>query len=293
MVTPRKTGASRPKAKPAKPAKSAPAKRSAVRSAPAKAPAARPVVAKSQKPPVAAKPAKKPVPAPVKPLPKKPVPAGKTVAKGTPVKGMPVKGTPIKGAPVDPKRPPGKSVIRVVSHGPVAEARPIGALPPEAVARAVKGHAPVASKPRPVLPTTRDAKTPSGAEGVSEKDFKEFEQRLIAERQKIMKDMGYLESNVLKVNQRDSAGDLSGYSFHMADVGTDAYEREKAFLFASSEGRLLMDIDDALRKLYRGEYGRCEICEQPIARARLEAMPYARLCLACKEKQERENRGAV
>jgi RNA polymerase-binding transcription factor DksA len=286
MATPRKTGASRPKAKPAKPAKSAPARRPVAKPAPAKAPAARPVVAKSTKPGPAAKPVvkpgKKPVAVPAKTLAKKPLPAGKAVAKGTPV----------KGAPVDPKRPAGKTVIRVVSHGPVAQARPIGALPPEAVARAVKGHAPIATKPRPALPS-REPRPSSGVEGVSEKDFKEFEQRLIAERQKIMKDMGYLESNVLKVNQRDSAGDLSGYSFHMADVGTDAYEREKAFLFASSEGRLIMDIDDALRKLYRGEYGRCEICEQPIARARLEAMPYARLCLACKEKQERENRGAV
>ena len=284
MVTPRKTGVSRPKAKPArpaKPAKSAATRRPAAKPVPARASAPRATAVKPAKP--AAKPGKKPVVAPsVKTAAKKPMPAGKVAAKVAPA----------KGAPADGKRPAGKSVIRVVSHGPVAEARPIGALPPEAVARAVKGHAPVANKPRPALPT-RDTKHPSGAEGVSEKDFKEFEQRLILERQKIMKDMGYLESNVLKVNQRDSAGDLSGYSFHMADVGTDAYEREKAFLFASSEGRLLMDIDDALRKLYRGEYGRCEICELPIARARLEAMPYARLCLACKEKQERENRGAV
>ena len=99
--------------------------------------------------------------------------------------------------------------------------------------------------------------------------------------------MGHLENTVLKVNQRDSAGDLSGYSFHMADAGTDAMEREKAFLFASAEGRLLLEIDEALRRLYRGEYGICEICGKPIARARLEAMPYARLCVSCKEKEER------
>jgi RNA polymerase-binding transcription factor DksA len=76
----------------------------------------------------------------------------------------------------------------------------------------------------------------------------------------------------------------------MADVGTDAMEREKAFLFASSEGRLLIEIDDALRKVYSGEYGNCEVCEKPISRARLEAMPYVRLCLSCKEREEREGR---
>ncbi|MBI5709667.1 MAG: TraR/DksA C4-type zinc finger protein [Candidatus Eisenbacteria bacterium] len=127
---------------------------------------------------------------------------------------------------------------------------------------------------------------------MTEKDLKEFEDRLLAERKRIVKEMGHLESTVLKVNPRDSAGDLSGYSFHMADAGTDAYEREKAFLFASSEGRLLMEIDDALRRLYRGEYGSCESCGKPISRARLEAMPATRMCVACKEKEERATRGA-
>jgi len=103
--------------------------------------------------------------------------------------------------------------------------------------------------------------------------------------------MGHLETTVLKVNQRDSAGDLSGYSFHMADVGTDAMEREKAFLFASAEGRQLLEINEALRRVYAGTYGVCEECELPIARARLEVMPYARLCLSCKEKEERSARG--
>uniref|UniRef100_A0A832I3W3 TraR/DksA family transcriptional regulator n=1 Tax=Eiseniibacteriota bacterium TaxID=2212470 RepID=A0A832I3W3_UNCEI len=105
-----------------------------------------------------------------------------------------------------------------------------------------------------------------------------------------MKDMGHIEETVFKQNQRDSSGELSGYSFHMADAGTDAMEREKAFLFASAEGRALMAVNEALRKLYRGEYGICESCGNPIARARLEAMPSARLCVSCKEKEERAAR---
>ena len=128
---------------------------------------------------------------------------------------------------------------------------------------------------------------------MSESDLKEFEQRLLEERRKLMKEMGHLETTVLKVNQRDSSGDLSGYSFHMADAGTDAMEREKAFLFASAEGRVLLEIDDALRRLYRGDYGGCETCGNAIARARLEVMPQARLCISCKEKEERSQRGAM
>jgi RNA polymerase-binding transcription factor DksA len=76
----------------------------------------------------------------------------------------------------------------------------------------------------------------------------------------------------------------------MADAGTDAMEREKAFLFASTEGRLLMEVNDALRRLYNGVYGVCEMCDKPISRARLQAMPYVRMCVSCKEKEEKAGR---
>ena len=207
-----------------------------------------------------------------------------------------------KGAPAGKPLPPkSKSAVKP-SHGgkkganaPPAEVRPLGVLPPSSIARGVaRPAAPAPIRPRPAA--TRPSVTPSdtqGAQRVSEHDLKDFETRLLNERRKILKEMGHLENTVLKVNPRDSAGDLSGYSFHMADAGTDAMEREKAFLFASAEGRTLLEINEALRRVYRGEYGVCESCGQPIARARLEAMPHARLCVPCKEKEERAHRGAV
>lgn len=232
--------------------------------------------------------------------PVKAVPAAK--APALKAKARVVPGKSAKPAPVKPGASGKASVAAVKGARPKlkavpaadrqATARPIGALPPSAVARAVK-PAPLPVKrtiqpmPRPHRETTSD----EGAQGVTAKDYGEFEQRLMDERKKLLKEMGHLENNVLKVNQRDSAGDLSGYSFHMADVGTDAMEREKAFLFASNEGHLLREIDDALRKIYGGEYGICEMCEKPIARARLEAVPYARLCKSCKEAEERASRG--
>jgi RNA polymerase-binding transcription factor DksA len=173
---------------------------------------------------------------------------------------------------------------------PAPEVKPIGVLPPESRARVAAAPPVAIRKPGPPGPRPAPRPDTTGAPGVTEKDTQEFEQRLLTERGRILKQMGHLENTVLKVNPRDSAGDLSGYSFHMADAGTDAMEREKAFLFASAEGRLLMEINDALQRLYRGEYGVCEICTRPIARARLEAMPYARLCLSCKEKEEKAGR---
>jgi RNA polymerase-binding protein DksA len=127
---------------------------------------------------------------------------------------------------------------------------------------------------------------------MKKEQLKTIEQRLLAERAEILKELGYFDDNRTSTTH-SASGDLSAYSFHMADQGTDAMEREKAFLFASAEGRVLLQIDDALRRLYRGEYGVCESCGNPIARARLEVMPQARLCISCKEKEERSQRGAV
>jgi RNA polymerase-binding protein DksA len=187
-----------------------------------------------------------------------------------------------------------KPVVRR-SVAPDPRVRPLGVLPPESRARVVERPLPVPVKVVKARPNPRKPVEPvriQGAQRLTDKDMKEFEGRLMAERQRIMKEMGHLENTVLKVNQRDSSGDLSGYSFHMADAGTDAIEREKAFMFASVEGRMLLEINEALRRLYRGEYGVCESCGKPIARARLEAMPYARLCVSCKELEERASRGA-
>ncbi len=251
------------------------------------------------------KPAKKAAPARGKVVAKKPV-----IAKDRPVKVVAAKKPVAVKAGAKPVKPavlPGSKGMKGAAgksrpaltprRGASPEqVRPIGMLPPESLARA--SHRPIArpTRPAPAAAPVRTHAEPVRAEGaprVTEKDFKEFEDRLLQERRRILKEMGHLESTVLKVNQRDSSGDLSGYSFHMADAGTDAMEREKAFLFASAEGRVLLEIDDALRRLYRGNYGSCENCGSPIARARLEVMPQARLCISCKEKEERAQRGVI
>jgi RNA polymerase-binding protein DksA len=126
---------------------------------------------------------------------------------------------------------------------------------------------------------------------LTKKDLKHYEDRLLEERKKLLGQVGYLE-RTLNQTQRDSAGDLSAYSFHMADMGTDAMEREKTFLFASAEGRLLYSVTEALRRLYRNEYGVCGSCGKDIGKARLEAIPHASLCVSCQEKQERETNAA-
>jgi len=93
---------------------------------------------------------------------------------------------------------------------------------------------------------------------MAKKTLAHFEKRLLDERKRVVKELGsYGEAFGATLQSAD--GNLSSYSFHMADQGTDAMEREKAFLFASSEGRFLWHIDEALRRLYRSPqtFGKC------------------------------------
>ena len=126
-----------------------------------------------------------------------------------------------------------------------------------------------------------------GENDMDSRRLRVLEQRLLEEREEAMKELGFFDENYHDTT-RSASGDLSAYSFHMADQGTDAMEREKAFLFASKEGRRLYAIDEALRRLYsRPEgFGRCVVCDAPIKWERLEALPYATLCIACKEREE-------
>ena len=77
---------------------------------------------------------------------------------------------------------------------------------------------------------------------MTKKQLAHFEKRLIEERKRVLKELGH-HGETFGASQQEADGDLSSYSFHMADQGTDAMEREKAFLMASKEGRFLWHID--------------------------------------------------
>ncbi|MDK9700931.1 MAG: TraR/DksA family transcriptional regulator [bacterium] len=113
-------------------------------------------------------------------------------------------------------------------------------------------------------------------------DAPHFKQLLIERRTKILKDLGFIEETAIKNSLQDYTGDQSTYSFHMADQGTDAQEREKAIMFAGREGKYLTQIDSALKRIEDGTYGVCSTTGQPIEYARLEAIPTTTKCAAAK-----------
>lgn len=120
---------------------------------------------------------------------------------------------------------------------------------------------------------------------MNKKDLKRFEQKLLAEKERILKQLGFT-SQVLLQPQKEMGGDLSSYSTHPGDQGSDTYQRESASALATREYQQLLAIDEALKKITAGTYGTCEKCSKAIARERLEALPFARLCIPCRREED-------
>ena len=125
---------------------------------------------------------------------------------------------------------------------------------------------------------------------LNKRDLERFKKILTDIRKKIAGDLEHLEGDTLNKTQRDASGDLSGYSFHMADIATDNFDREFILGLASNEQQSLNLIDAALRKIGEGSYGVCEECSKAITQKRLLAMPHAPLCIKCQELEEKKKR---
>lgn len=117
------------------------------------------------------------------------------------------------------------------------------------------------------------------------RDLQKYRKLLLEKRAAVLEELG-MKKTALGATVKDASGDLSTYSYHMADQGTDSMEREKSFYFASKSGRFLYHIDQALLRIDRNEYGKCQECGNDISPERLEAVPHARLCFKCKDQEE-------
>lgn len=115
-----------------------------------------------------------------------------------------------------------------------------------------------------------------------------LEKALLTRKEELLDEMGIIMDTNFSSTIKESTGDISHYSYHMADQATDNMERELAFMFASKSGRLVYHIDEALRRMQSGEYGKCVVCSKIISFARLEAVPHARMCIHCKSAEEEQ-----
>lgn len=125
---------------------------------------------------------------------------------------------------------------------------------------------------------------------LSRKDLEMFRQMLLNLRDRIVDGISFLAGDNLNKSQRDASGDLSNHAVHMADQGTDNFDREFALSLVSNEQDILYEIDEALHRIDAGTYGVCEMTGRPIELERLKVLPYARYCREAQEQLERNRK---
>jgi DnaK suppressor protein len=269
MASKKKSAASKKKAAPAakkaKAAKKPAAKAKAVKKPQPKAKPKAKKVAKKVIKKVAKKPAKK---APAKP---------KVVAKAKPAKkpakkaATPARKSAPAKAPVAAK-PPKTAGINdkpIIRTGPSIAPRNLGINPLQAL--------------RGAPPKNKGAKE----KPLNKKEIDQHRDMLYKLRDRVIDEISFLANDNLNKSSKDASGDLSSYSFHMADQGTDNFDREFAASLLNSEHDVLYEIEEALRRIEQGTYGICEQSGEPIERDRLRALPFARYCVAVQAEIER------
>lgn len=119
-------------------------------------------------------------------------------------------------------------------------------------------------------------------------DTEHFRELLLERRQAVAEAIEYLHKENPGSLAEETGELVSGSADqHMADTATETVDREIDYTLEETDGRLLAAIDEALARIDAGTYGVCVNCGAQIAPERLEAMPWATLCIDCKRKEER------
>jgi RNA polymerase-binding protein DksA len=118
-------------------------------------------------------------------------------------------------------------------------------------------------------------------------DLDAYKERLLVLRARLRGDVTQMADATLKKSRTEGNGDLSSMPIHMADVGSDNFEQEFTLSLMETEEQTLDRIETALERIEEGTYGTCEECGVKIPKKRLDALPYATMCVKCASQLER------
>ncbi|MCH7732917.1 MAG: TraR/DksA C4-type zinc finger protein [Candidatus Marinimicrobia bacterium] len=120
---------------------------------------------------------------------------------------------------------------------------------------------------------------------LSKKMLSHYEKLIQEKRDRALEEMGYIrEQSLNDQGNLDTTTRDSTYAYHMADVGTDAMEREKSFLWFTRENNFIRYLDEALLRIKNETFGFCIECDNKILNERLEEVPHTQHCVSCKNK---------
>jgi RNA polymerase-binding protein DksA len=115
-------------------------------------------------------------------------------------------------------------------------------------------------------------------------EVESYRRRLVSLRDRLNGDVTHLKDEALRGPDGEVSGNLSHTPIHMADLGTDAFEQEFTLSLVENEEHTLTEISEALDRIQKGSFGRCEECHKEIGKPRLQALPFARHCVECARK---------
>jgi len=127
---------------------------------------------------------------------------------------------------------------------------------------------------------TARAKNANAAPVKIKPEWVQFHQRLLELRERLLAQMSGLA--------KESAEEMTNYSLHMADSGTDNFDRDFALSLLSSDQDAIYEIEEALKRIEKRTYGICELSGKPIPKSRLEAIPWTRFTVEAQTQLERE-----
>jgi DnaK suppressor protein len=122
---------------------------------------------------------------------------------------------------------------------------------------------------------------------MNKRERKKFEKLLLELREKKLEYIAMLRELAISRTQRDASGDISAFTSHPADISTESDEREKVASLITRETQSLKELDAALERIRDATYGKCDICGGDIPPARLQALPFATLCVKCQAEAEK------
>jgi RNA polymerase-binding protein DksA len=118
-------------------------------------------------------------------------------------------------------------------------------------------------------------------------ELETYRQMLLALRNRMRGDVSHLADEALGANGAKSGN--SKAPVDLADVATDNFEQEFTLSLMKNQEEVLREIGEALERIRQGAFGRCEECQKPIAKARLQALPYTRHCVTCARKVQQSS----
>jgi DnaK suppressor protein len=123
--------------------------------------------------------------------------------------------------------------------------------------------------------------------------YRRYYRLLLELRNHVLTQLGEHTEETLLKSAKDDSGDLSGYGQHMADAGTDTFDRDFALSLVSNEQEALSEIEAAIKRIHAGTYGICETTQKPIAKERLLAVPFTRYSTEAKKEVERHSHRSI